>query len=143
MSSMPSKDEFFAAMEFVIYGLSPNRKTFAQAIKDEMEKRGQKIFAIDRSGKSGFADLKSIPTKVDRAIVALSPKNTSSVIDELVQAKIDKVFLQQGSYNKEVLAQLKDRGLQVHTGCALMYMSNPIFLHRFHRFFHEFFGGAK
>jgi predicted CoA-binding protein len=140
---MPSKDEFFAAKEFVLYGLSPNRKTFAHAIKDEMEKRGQKIFTIDRSGKEGFVDIKSMPAKIDRAIVALSSKNTASVIDELVEAKIDKVFLQQGSYNKELLAQLKDRGFQVHTGCAMMYMSNPVFMHRFHRFFYELFGGSK
>jgi predicted CoA-binding protein len=140
---MPSKDEFFAASEFVIYGLSPNRKTFAFAIKDEMEKRGQKIFAIDRSGKSGFIDIKSLPTKVDRAIVALSPKNTASVINELADAKIEKVFLQQGSYNKEVLAEFRDRGFQVYTGCAMMYMTNPMFMHRFHRFLYEIFGGSK
>jgi predicted CoA-binding protein len=140
---MPSKDEFFAAKEFVMYGLSPNRKTFAHAIKEEMEKRGQKIFAIDRSGKSGFADIHSLPQKVDRAIVALSPKNTASVINELVDAKIGKVFLQQGSYNKEVLAEFKDRGFQVHTGCAMMYMTNAIFVHRFHRFLYELFGGSK
>jgi predicted CoA-binding protein len=140
---MPSKDEFFSANEFVMYGLSPNRKTFAHAIKDEMEKRGQKIFAIDRSGKSGFADLNSLPQKVDRAIVALSPKNTALVINDLAEAKIDKVFLQQGSYDKEVLAEFKDCGIQVHTGCAMMYMTNPLFMHRFHRFLYELFGGSK
>jgi predicted CoA-binding protein len=140
---MPSKDEFFSANEFVMYGLSPNRKTFAHAIKDEMEKRGQKIFAIDRSGKSGFVDINSLPTKVDRAIVALGPKNTASIINELADAKIDKVFFQQGSYNKEVLAEFKDRGFQVHTGCAMMYMTDAVFMHRFHRFLYEFFGGSK
>lgn len=143
MSSMPSKDEFFQAEGFVIYGLSPNRKTFAHSIKDELAKRGKSIYPIDRSGQTGFADLKSIGSKADRAIIAMSPKNTASVVNELTAAKIDKVFLQQGSYNKEVLAKFKDSGFQVYTGCAMMYMTNAVFIHRFHRFLYELFGGSK
>lgn len=143
MSNMPSKDDFFVAAEFVLYGLSPNRKTFAHDIKGELEKRGKSVIAIDRSGKTGITDLKAVPAKIDRAIIALNPKNTASVINELVDAKIGKVFLQQGSYNKEVLAEFKDRGIQVHTGCAMMYMTNAVFIHRFHRFLYELFGGSK
>lgn len=140
---MPSKDEFFQAEGFVIYGLSPNRKTFALAIKDELEKRGKKIFAIDRSGKNGYADLQAINNQADRAIIAMNPNNTTSVINELADAKIQEVFLQQGSYTKKTLAEYKKRGFQVHIGCAMMYMSDAMFMHRFHRFFKELFGGSK
>lgn len=140
---MPSKDDFFTANEFVLYGLSPNRKTFAHDIKSELEKRGKKVQAIDRAGEDGYIDIGSMPTKPDRAVIALGPKNTASVINELEHAKIKNVFLQQGSYNKEVLAEFKDRGFQVHTGCAMMYMTDAIFIHRFHRFLYELFGGSK
>jgi predicted CoA-binding protein len=140
---MPSKDEFFAAEEFVLYGLSPNRRTFAHDIKSELEKRRKKVMVIDRAGKNGFTDIESMPVKPDRAIIALRPKNTALVINELAIAHIDRVFLQQGSYNKEVLADFKDRGFQVHTGCAMMYMTNAVFIHRFHRFLYELFGGSK
>ena len=131
------------ANEFVLYGLSPNRKTFAHDVKSELEKRGKKVMVVDRAGKNGFADIESMPVKPDRAIIALRPKNTALVINELANAQINKVFLQQGSYNKEVLAEFKDRGFQIHTGCAMMYMTDAIFMHRFHRFLYELFGGSK
>jgi predicted CoA-binding protein len=140
---MPDKDDFFLADGFVIYGLSPNRKTFAHNIKNELLRQGKRVFAVNRPGQAGYTDLKELNNHVDRAIIAMKPKNTVSVIDDLASADIHKVFLQQGSYDKEVLAQFADSGFDVYTGCAMMYMADAPFIHRFHRFFYELFGGSK
>lgn len=141
MSNTPSNTEFFDSTAFVLYGLSPKRQTFADSIKKELEARGRKIYAIDRSGKSGYKDIASLPDKTDRAIVALGKDNVVTVIDELAHGGIKQVWLQFGAYNKQIVKAFRDKGLETHTGCVHMYMPDTATFHRIHRFFHELIGG--
>ncbi len=131
--------EFFEADSFILFGESPRRKTFAAAIRKELEKNGRRVFAATRSF-DGEIDTESVSYDTcDRAIIAMARKNTKSIVDKLKNSGITRVFLQNGSYDDEILAAFRDAGIAVSKGCVLMYLPESGGIHRFHRWLHSLF----
>ncbi len=131
--------DFFAADSFVLFGQSPRRKTFAAAVKKELEKNGRRVVSMTRpsAGKAGCESIS--PGIPERGIIAMGKKNTMSVVGGLKAMGITRVFLQNGSYDDRILAALKESGIDVCTGCALMYLPTSGGIHRFHRWLHSLF----
>jgi uncharacterized protein len=142
--SMPSNDDFFKATEYILFGLSPKRQTMAQPIKAGLEGMGWRVYPVNpKAAGDSYYDLPSVASKTDSAIVALNPKNTTSIIDDLQKYGIKQVWLQNGSYDKHILKHLKESGLIAYTGCVMMYLPNSSFFHKLHRFFHDLAGKDK
>jgi|GEM_PF-1939942 len=140
MSNTPADiADFFKTDSFVLFGESLRRKTFAAAIKKELEKSGRRVISMTRpsDGKTGCESISNgIP---DRAIIATGKKNTMSVVGSLKDMGITRVFLQNGSYDDGILTAFRKSGIDVCTGCAIMYLPTSGGIHRFHRWLHSLF----
>lgn len=135
---MLNKDEFFSSDKFVIFGVSPRRKTFATYVKKCLEKSEYEVYAVNPEADNGFYhDLKSLPVKVEAVIIATKPANTLKIIDNLTGYGISKIWLQSGSFDDEVISHCLNAGIKTYTGCIIMYMPGTGFIHRFHRFIHD------
>ena len=138
MSSTLNKDGFFSADKFAIFGVSPRRKTFATYVKKCLEKSGYEVYSVNPKADSSFyRDLKSLPVRVEAVVIATKPANTLKIIDNLAGYGIRKIWLQNGSFDDEVVNRCLNAGIKIYTGCIIMYVPGTGFIHRFHRFIHD------
>jgi len=143
MSNMPNKEDFFAANDYVLYGVSPDRKTFAASIQEAFKAVGKKTWPVDERGIGELYKAEDTPGQISSAIVVLGRKNSPLIIDDLASHGIKIIWLQYGSYDNSIKKQYLERGFQLYTGCALMYLPGTGFAHRLHRRIHEFFVREK
>lgn len=146
MLNMPSNETFLQSSGngIAIYGLSPKRRTFAIGIKKHLEKSDYKIFPINSKAESGFyQNLKAVPDKIESAYIAINPDNALSILNDLSEYGIKRAWFQYGSFNDEIIKKCKDSGIETYTGCLMMYIPSAGFIHKFHRFLYELFGGKK
>ncbi|MCD6162412.1 MAG: CoA-binding protein [candidate division Zixibacteria bacterium] len=143
---MPSNETFLQSSKdgIAVYGLSPKRRTFAVGIKDNLEQSDYQVFPIHPKADSGFyPNLKAMPGKVKSAYIAINPNNALSIINDLSEYGIKRAWFQYGAYNDEVLKKCNDSGIETYSGCLMMYIPSAGFIHKFHRFLYELFGGKK
>jgi hypothetical protein len=108
---------------------------------------GKHVYAIgSQGGNIGgveyYESLKTLPEKPQAIIVATRPENTPAIMDAISASGAEFVWLQQGCYDKHVLALADRMGIDPITGCVLMYMPGAPFFHRIHRTIAELFGGG-
>ena len=136
---MQNNENFLSSSGFVIYGISPTRKTFAGYVKKNLVNAGYKVFPIYPDAGNGFyRNIVSIPDKVESAYIAVKPENTSKVIEDIEKSGIEKVWLQNGSFKDSILNRCRKAGIEVYTGCLMMYIPNAGFIHKLHKIIHEF-----
>ena len=128
--------------------MSKKRRNFAWAIHKCFQKADKKIYAVHpeggkKNGVSFYKNIAEIPLKPEACIICADLKKSSSLISELAGYGIKKIWLQQGSYDKNTLAMAAKGSLDPLTGCVLMYLPGVSFGHRLHRFFHELFSKGK
>jgi hypothetical protein len=119
----------------------------ARHIYDSLAALGKRVYAIGpQSGNIGGIDfydsLRSLPEKPQAVIIGTKPENAPASIDEVAVCGAKFIWLQQGSYDKHVLALIDRLGLDPIKGCALMYMPGAAFFHRIHRTLAELLGGG-
>jgi len=140
---MPNKQSFLLSKELALFGISSKRKTFASGVKRSLEKAGFKTYPVNPSADNCHPNLEEIPVKVEAAYVAISCDNTVSISESIIKYGIKKVWLQHGSYNEQIINRFKDAGIEVYTGCLMMFIPGVGFIHRFHRAIHDFFERKK
>ena len=140
---MPNKQNFLLSQELALFGISSKRKTFASGIKSSLEKAGFKTYPVNPSADGCYPNLDDTPVKVEAAYIALSSDNTLSISESIINYGIKKVWLQYGSYNEKIINKFKDAGIEVYTGCLMMFIPGVGFIHRLHRVIHDFFERRK
>ena len=139
---MPSSHSFLSGSSVAVFGVSPGRKTFASGIYEALEKAGIKAYRVNPSGDTGFYnDLDSLPESAEAVYIATNSQNADKIADLAIAYGAKKIWFQFGSYNKSLIAKCKDAGMEIHTGCLMMYIPDVGLMHRVHRFFHELFAG--
>jgi predicted CoA-binding protein len=124
--------------------MSKKRKNFAWSVYKSFANVKSKVYALhpdggEKDGVNFYADIASVPEKPDACIVCADLKNNEKLLSDLFGSGIGKIWLQQGSYNKDVLEEIRKRDIDPLTGCVLMYLPETSLIHRIHRFFHELF----
>ena len=144
---MPSNRvrEFYSVESYALIGMSRTRKNFAWTIYDYLRNLGRRVYPVrpdggDWQGVTFFESLESLPEKPDAVIIGARPPVTKEVLDSLRNWKPKFLWMQQGSYNRDILAQAKLLGLDPIKGCVFMYMPGASSFHGIHRFFNDLLG---
>jgi len=140
---MPGKQDFLLSSEIALFGISLRRKTFASSVKKSLEKAGFKVYPVNPSADGCYPSLEEIPVKVEAVYVAINRANALSISESIVKYGIKKVWLQYGSYNEQIINKFKDAGIEVYTGCLMMFIPGVGFIHRLHRVIHDLFERKK
>lgn len=139
---MPSSHNFLSGSNIALFGLSLNRKTFAEAVGEKLQQAGFKVSRIHPSGNSGyFKDLDSMSETAEAIYIATNPGSTDKIIDQAIAHGAKKIWLQYGSYNKAILEKCKAADLDFYAGCLMMYIPDAGFIHSLHRVIHELIKG--
>jgi predicted CoA-binding protein len=141
---MPSNriQEFFDSGNFLLVGMSKKKRNFAWEVFKNLRNADKKIYPVhpqggEKDGVAFYRNISEIDDKLEACIICANIKNDHSLIEELARSGIRKFWLQQGSFDMEVLKKAREHDLDPLTGCAIMYLPGTSFIHRFHKFFHE------
>ena len=137
---------FLSLKTLAIVGVSRNKDKFGNAIFRKMKAKGYKILAVNPrldlvEGDRCYAGLGALPEKPEGVILAVSPSQTISVIEEAARLGSTYVWMQQGANSPEGEARCKELGLNFVSGeCIFMFAEPMESFHKIHRFFNRLFG---
>jgi uncharacterized protein len=135
-----AQEQFWALRSFAFVGHSA-RKPFPRVSYGEARKHGKAVYPVDGSvpevlGDRTFADLASLPERVDGVVLEVPPEETAGWVERAAAAGLRRVWIHDGCETPQALEQAQRAGLEVLTGhCAVMYLSQGFSAHAVHRFF--------
>ena len=141
-------DDFWQGKNYLMYGFSRDPKSFGRLIYRKLTQVGVKLTPI-RKDIDEIDSIKmtespaGIPDEVDGAYIAVNPKAAPEILEELKENGINRVFLQLGAFNKDIINQLEESGFEYETGCALTRFDKMGFPHSTHRWVAKTLGGMK
>jgi len=148
MNSQKEIENFLSSECFVVVGVSITKKKFGNVIFSELKKMGKRVYGINKKvdGKGGdgiYSDFKSLPEKVEAAIINITPQESLGAVKEAFAYGIKKIWIQQGAQSVEALQYCQDNGISViNDMCVLMFSEPARFPHNFHRWLLKIFGKA-
>jgi len=134
-----SIDDFLSQKKLAVIGVSRDAKQFANFAYRFLKTHGYAVYPINPNAKQVEGDrcypnIKSLPERVDAALVILPPEKTMEVLPEIAGAGIEHVWLQQQTDSPQAIQFCKDRKINVVYGECIMMFSEPLaFPHRLHR----------
>lgn len=110
---------------WAVVGVNEDRDKFGNRIYRRLRDRGYEVYAINPGLDTvegdpcyhSLADLPKVPQVVDMVV---SPKIGKAVLDEAARLEIPYIWLQPGTHNEEILAQIDAKGLTAVQGCVLV-----------------------
>ena len=90
--------DFLAQKKIAIVGVSDKRDTGCNLTFKKLKENGYQVYPVNPristyEGQSCYADLKSIPDKVDAVFILASPKVTEQVVQQCVDLGIKHVWM--------------------------------------------------
>ena len=131
-------ERFFEHRRYAVVGHTSERP-FPRLTYRGLKQAGKEVFAVDPSaptveGDRAWADLASLPGRLDGALLELPRAETAAWVERAADAGIPRVWIHQNSESPEALEVAERRGLEVHTGgCAVMYLARGLNAHTLHK----------
>ena len=112
------KDILSSAKTVASVGLSSNRAKESYGIVQYLKGQGYRIIPVNPTateilGEKAYADLESVPEKIDVVQVFRKPEDVPPVVDSAIKAGAKVVWMQEGIVNEEAAAKARAAGLQV------------------------------
>lgn len=143
----PQIESFINSKRIAVVGFSSSGKKFGNMAGKELISRGYEIYpvhpnATEIEGMTCYPDLKSLEGKADALLISIPPAKVPPVLEEAASIGIKNIWLQQGTWSKEVQQTADRLGLPVVSKkCILMYAPPVTSIHKFHRTIKSIFGG--
>lgn len=139
-------EDFVQSKRIAVMGASRDPKKFGNAVVTELKQKGYEVFLVhpeakEISGQTCYPSLASLKGQVDAVLICMAPAKTLHALQDVADAGLNKIWLQQGSHSPEVLSKAKELGLSpVYGKCVMMYAAPVESLHKWHRAFAKIFG---
>jgi predicted CoA-binding protein len=125
-------ENFLSAKNIAVAGYSSQKGQVANGLYDKFRKCGYKTFAINPkyhkiNDLDCFADLKSVPEKIDAVMIATPPQASLELIKECIELGIKHVWIHKsgdnGSYDKEAVELAEKSGIEIiPMACPMMFL---------------------
>jgi len=146
MVSRKSIDDFLSQKKLALVGLSRDTKQLANVAYRFLKTHGYTVYPVNPNadkleGDRCYPNIRSLPEKVDGAILMLPPEKTMKLLPEIAEAGIKHVWLQQQTESPQAIQFCVDHNMNVVYGECIMMFSEPLaFPHRLHRWGKKVFG---
>lgn len=152
--------DFLAQKTIAVVGVSDKRDTGCNLAYDKFKENGYRVYAVNphiASFKTDtcYADLKSIPDKVDAVFILANPKVTEQIVQQCVDLGIKHVWMHcmmgtkpglaagMTSVSQDAVAMCKANGIYVIPGACPNQFLKPDFGHVMMRSMWSLFGFMK
>ncbi len=90
--------DFLAQKKIAVVGVSDKRDTGCNMAYKKFKENGYQVYAVNQristyEGQTCYADLKSIPEKVDAVFILTSPKVTEQIVQQCADLGIKHVWM--------------------------------------------------
>ncbi len=112
----------------------------------ELKAKGYTTYPVNPNakeidGEKCYKSLKTLPEKVDGAVIVVPPAEAVKAVKDAVEAGINKVWFQQGSQSDNAIRFCQANGVSaVYGECILMFAEPVAGFHKFHRTVKKIFG---
>ncbi len=138
-------DNFMMQKKLAVIGMSRNPKDYTRNLSRDLAVRGYEIYPVNPNaseieGKKCYSNIASVDAEVNAALIFTKGEILSSNIDEVVARGIKNIWL---NFDKPLTPELiskiekyEEQGINIiHGLCPYMFIENPQFFHKLHRFF--------
>ncbi|MFC2158011.1 CoA-binding protein [Acidobacteriota bacterium] len=131
---------FIESRNIAIIGASTSKKKFGNVVYRELKSKGYTVFPVNPNAESvegdrTYPDVKSLPPKVDAAVVVTPPDLADRIVEEAISHGLKKIWFQQGAESAPAVEKALEAGLDVVSKkCIMMYAPPVKGFHSFHRF---------
>jgi len=147
MVTIESIEGFISNKNIAVIGASSHKKKFGYIILDHLLKRGFNVVPVNPTageilGLQCYTTIESLPSDFKAVVFVTKPNITEATTKQICSDnKIEYLWYQQGSVNKQTIDLAINSGKKViHGECILMFTKPSGFPHDFHMFFKKVFG---
>jgi uncharacterized protein len=132
-------EEFVSQPSLAVVGVSRSGQKFGNLAYRELKRRGARLFPIHPvaetvEGDRAYPSLKSFPEAVGGVLIVVPAEQTEKVLHEAAEAGIRRVWIQQGAESDAAIRFCEENGITaIHGQCIMMFMKNPDWYHKIHR----------
>lgn len=136
---------FLKEKKLAVVGVSRKEK-FGNHIFKELKDKGYQLYPCNPHlenfmGEKCYASIKDLPEEVTSAIITINKNKSRNIAEDLHNSRVKNLWFQNGTVDKETVAELKNKGYNVISGKCIMMYAEPVGnVHAFHRFFSKLFG---
>ena len=115
-----------------IIGASEKKDRFAYKAMVSLQEHGHKVrlvnpFKQSIEGQPYFKAVSDIKEKIDTVTLYVNPKRFRDHVEEVIQAKPERVIMNPGTEDAEMEAMLEAAGIEVSRACTLVMLSTGQF----------------
>lgn len=121
---MKAKD-MLSLKNWAVVGATPNQDSFGYKIFKTLQDNNYNVYAVspkydEIDGVKTYKSLKDLPEKVDVVDFVVNPQIGMSVLDEVIEAGIENIFLQPGTRGPEIIQKAAENKINVVLSCVLV-----------------------
>lgn len=145
-NSQRSIDSFLSMQSYAVVGVSRSGSKFGNDIYRTLKERGCAVYPVNTrartiEGDRCYARVQDVPGRVDGVVIVVPPKQTESVVKDMAEAGIRKVWMQQGSESRKAIEFCEQYGIDAIYGrCIFMFLEPVESVHRVHRWLSKVLG---
>ena len=126
---MEAKDVLKNYQNFAVIGVTTNHEKYGYKIFKCLKELGKTVYGVspiykEIDGEATFPNLSAIKNPVDVAVFVVSPKFGSDYVKECSSLNIEKIWLQPGTYDDNLMQEIKDLKLEYYQNCVLVESDN-------------------
>lgn len=145
MTSYQSIQEFLAQKKIAVAGVSHKKSKFGNALYNELKKKGYDVYAVnpkleEYDEKKCYNSISALPDDITALVINTKTAITKELLKQAKEKGIKHIWLQQGSANKDLLANLPNGDTNVICKQCLLMFANPSGIHGFHGWLKKTFG---
>jgi predicted CoA-binding protein len=116
-----STTNMLSLMRWAVVGDVMNASKPASSVLARLQSSGKEVYAINSRDDKCLASLHDIPgEQVDAVNLIVNSKVGLTIVDQMIELKINNLFIQPGAGSADLIAKAKAGGLEVREGCVLV-----------------------
>ncbi len=145
MASNQSIREFLSQKKIAVAGVSRKKSKFGNALYSELKKKGYDVYAVNPNlkeydNKKCYDSISALPDDVTALVINTKTDVSKQLLAKATEKGIKHIWLQQGSADKELLANLPNGDTNLICKQCLLMFVNPTGIHGFHGWLKKAFG---
>lgn len=126
---MEARDVLKNFQNFAVIGVTTNYEKYGYKIFKCLKDLGKTVYGVspiykEIDAEATFPNLSAINKPVDVAVFVVSPKFGSDYVKECNSLNIKKIWLQPGTYDDNLIQEIKDLELEYYQNCVLVESKN-------------------
>jgi predicted CoA-binding protein len=141
MATQALIDEFLGHKKLGLLRLSPTTPVAGGKIDDALKPLGYDVTVVYLDDSVTEPRLGTLKEPVEGVIIAVPKKYSEKAVKEAIEAKIPRVWIQNGSQSQAALDLCEANSMPVVSGACVMMYAEPVkSVHAFHRRLWKLFG---